>query len=393
VVAQQCETTGGSESAGQEVMSDFDLDSVLRQIMDGDAAAQPVVTAPPVTTVVTPQAFMNGVCADVAQAIQDAAKENDDAGVSQVGAHAAVSFPTFTNESIAAELDIRNFATLCKLKVRKWVGRKRDKAAAKKAESDHGSVDGTYTSYKKLFAGTEDKLKAVNSVLDSARTRHYQMTLPWSTTGMDDSGRRDGPRLMPNTLFMEYISEMANAKQTMLAKFAELRQAYPQLLIEAQRNLGSAFIPTDYPTPDELEQLFSLEFEFAPIPDGMDFKGLPAQQASKLAAKLTAARNKCLEGACRDVWSRAHDVVAKMAERLGDPKHMFHDTLVTNVRETADLLRHMNPTSDANIETIRQRMQGDLCRFDASVLREDLSKRALVAQLARDILNEMEKAK
>ena len=88
-------------------------------------------------------------------------------------AEAVVRFPTFTNEAIAAELDIRNFATLCKLKVRKWVGRKRDKKAAKKAESDHGSVDGTYTAYKKLFAGTEDKLKALNSVLDSARTRHY----------------------------------------------------------------------------------------------------------------------------------------------------------------------------------------------------------------------------
>jgi hypothetical protein len=359
-------------------MSDFDLDSVLRQIMDGDAppTPQPIVTAPPtpqpITTVVTKE-------------------DDDEVELAPLGAHAAIRFPVFTDDGIASALDIRNFATLCKLKVRKWVGRKRDKTAAKKAESDHGSVDGTYTAYKKLFAGTEDKLKAVNSVLDSARTRHYQMTLPWSTTGLDDSGRRDGPRLMPNTLFMEYIGEMANAKQTMLAKFAELRTAYPQLLTEAKRNLGSAFVPTDYPTPDELEQLFSLEFEFAPIPDGMDFKGLPAQQARKLAEKLTQARNKCLEGAMRDVWQRMHTVVAKMVERLSDPKHTFHDTLVTNVRETVDLLGHMNATNDANIEAIRQRIQGDLCRFDPTVLRDDVGKRELTGTLAKSILEDMDR--
>ena len=328
-------------------------------------------TPQPVTTVVT--------------------KEIEDDAQHLGATEAVVRFPTFTNEAIAAELDIRNFATLCKLKVRKWVGRKRDKKAAKKAESDHGSVDGTYTAYKKLFAGTEDKLKALNSVLDSARTRHYQMTLPWSTTGMDDSGRRDGPRLMPNTLFMEYITEMGQAKQTMQAKFTELRMAYPQLLIEAERNLGDAFVVTDYPTPDALEDLFSLEFEFSPIPDGMDFKGLPAQQARKLADKLTQARNKCLEGAMQDVWRRAHDVVSKMAERLGDPKKLFHDTLVTNVRETADLLQHLNATSDARIEGIRKKMESDLCRYDAAMLREDLTKRALTAKLASEILQDMEK--
>lgn len=336
--------------------------------LPGDAL--PTMTAPADTTVVT---------------------GDEDASMA-ANQHPMVAFPQFTNESIAAQLDIRNFATLCRLKVRKWVGRKRDKGAAKKAESDHGSVDGTYTAYKKLFAGTEDKLKAVNSVLDSARTRHYQMTLPWSTTGMDDSGRRDGPRLLANTLFMEYTTEMAHAKQLVLTKLGELRAAYPELLIEAKRNLGEAFVVTDYPTPDELEHMFALDFEFSPIPDGMDFKGLPAQQASKLADALTQARNKCLEGAMQDVWRRLHGVVSKMADRLSDPKHTFHDTLVTNVRETVDLLTHLNATSDATIESIRQRVEKDLCRHNPEVLRNDLRKRKLTAMLAGHILADMDSA-
>lgn len=402
-------------------MSDFDLDSVLKQIMEGDDAvpkldapglgvvaavaqagaaggdkreaagvqavaavdaafdglpgdAVPLMTAPADTTVVTGDSYVA-----------------DDDGAPSGVALPMVSFPQFTTADVAAQLDIRNFATLCKLKVRKWIGRKRDKTAAKKAESDHGSVDGTYTAYKKLFAGTEDKLKAVNSVLDSARTRHYQMTLPWSTTGLDDSGRRDGPRLLANTLFMEYITEMGQAKQMVLAKLGELRNAYPTLLVEAQKNLGSAFVVTDYPTVDDLESMFTLDFEFNPVPDGMDFKGLPAQQAQKLADRLNQSRRACLENAMKDVWQRMHVVVLKMAERLGDPKHTFHDTLVTNVRETADLMRHLNATGDPKVEAIRVKIEADLCKYEPGILREDLRKRALTASLARNILEDMER--
>ena len=378
-------------------MSDFDLDSVLKQIMEGvdgeqtkaaEAAAIPggVLVA---EQTVRPQAADHALASVTAPADTTVVTGDDD----ELGLSRApqIEFPTFTSEQLAQTIDIRNFATLCKLRVRKWVGRKRDKSAARKAESDHGSVDGTYTAYKKLFAGTEDKLKAVNSVLDAARTRHYQMTLPWSTTGMDETGRRDGPRLLPNTLFMEYITEMGQAKQTMQQRFSELRQAYPQLLLEAGRNLGSAFVITDYPTPDELEQLFALDFEFSPIPEGVDFKGLPAQQAQRLSDALEKSKRACMENAMRDVWARMHDVVFKMAERLSDPKKLFHDTLVTNVQETADLLQHLNAVNDPHIEEIRQRIERDLCRHDARQLRENLAKRGLVARLAKDILDSMDR--
>lgn len=368
-------------------MGDFDLDSVLKQIMGSDNAtatdpvvelqsASPVVPVPKLPAMTAPADSNNDVTED---------------GELQP-TPAMVAFPTFTDEDIAVTMDIRNYATLCRLKVRKWIGRKRDRSGAKLIESDKGSTSGAYSAYKKLFAGTEDKLKAVNSVLDAARTRHYQMTLPWSTTGMDDSGRRDGPRILPNTLFMEYISEMGSSKHAMKTALDDLRAAYPACLLQAQQNLGSGFVITDYPTPDQLEDLFALDFEFSPIPAGMDFKGLPQQQATRLAETLNKATAKRMENAMRDVWIRARGVVEKMVERLSDATNMFHDTLVTNVRTTTELLQHLNAVNNPAIEAIRQRMEADLCRFDPEVLRKDLSKRALVAQCARDILEEMDKA-
>jgi len=367
--------------------NDFDLQSVLSQIMGDD----PIMTAPAVTTVVTkkepvlvPAQEVSSMSEPLAGVAGD--QEHD---IDSDICTPTIYFPQFTDQTIADTLDMRNYALLCKLKVRKWVGKRRDKSAARRTEQDANAVVGSFSTYKRLFAGTEEKLRAVNSVLDAARTRHYQMTLPWSTTSLEDSGRRDGPRLLANTLFSEYITEMGAAKQAMEGVLNEFEGAYPTLLLEAKKNLGKAFDITQYPPSSSIRELFALDFDFSPIPEGADYQGLPAAQCAALKAKLDKSRQACLENAMRDCWSRTHTVVSKMAERLSDHKNLFHDTLVSNVRETADLLRHLNATNDRRIETIRQRIEADLCRFDPEVLRKDVTKRALTARLAAEILADM----
>ena len=398
-------------------MEDFDLQSVLSQIMTGEKhetipldAAQVVGTvaqsgaqgddlgagtdgtdaAAQVTVAVGAQRTGDAVPLTMTAPADTTVVTDDDGDGTPAAAAVAVNFPTFTDATIAETMDIRNFATLCKLKVRKWGGRVKDKKAAHRSSQDAGAVDGAYSTYKKLFAGVEDKLRAVNSVLDSARTRHYEVTMPWSVTGVDDRGRRDGPRLLANTLFMEYISEMGAAKQQMKAVLADLKLAYPSMILEAKRNLGNGFEIKQYPTSDEIEDYFDLEFEFMPVPAGADYKGLPSQQVSALADKLNRSMQQCMENACRDVWARAYTVIQRMVERLDNPKHTFHDTLVSNVKELASLMSHLNPTNNPKVDEVRRRMEDDLCRFEPEVLRKDLHKRGLIAKLAGELLKDME---
>ncbi len=368
---------------------DFDLQSVLSQIM-GDAPLELTKTVVTTTTTETVTAPLRKPAATPVQVTGVVTEPDDDEDIGVAKAATLTHFPIFTEDNLADTLDIRNYATLCKLKVRKWVGKRRDKNAARHTEQDHGAVTGAFSTYKKLFAGTEDKLRAVNSVLDAARTRHYQMTLPWSTTGMDEAGRRDGPRLLANTLFMEYISEMGAAKHAMENVLDEFERAYPTLLLEAKKNLGKAFDITQYPPSSSIRELFALEFEFSPIPAGADYKGLPQKQVAALADKLNKSMQQCMENAMRDVWDRTYTVVHKMHERLANPKNTFHDTLVSNVREMADLLQHLNAVKDPGIEDIRNKIEANLCRFEPEVLRKDVTKRALTAKLAREILDDME---
>ena len=81
-----------------------------------------------------------------------------------------------------------------------------------------------------------------------------------------------------------------------------------------------------------------------------------------------------------------------MAETLSGTNNKFHDTLVGNVRTQAELARHLNVTKDARLQNIADRATLELCALDTDVLKENMSKRALVAANAIDILREMEKA-
>jgi hypothetical protein len=357
---------------------DFDLDAMLRSILNESsvpAAMTAPLPTPPVTVAVTPEpeVFTDG-----------AIREGSNLPT--------LSFPTFTTAEMSATMDIRNYATMARLRMRKWHARVKDKRVAHDACKAEGASEQAFSVYKRLLAGFEDKLKKVHSAIDAARMRHYEMTLPWSTTGVDETGRRDGPRVLPNTLFMEYVSTMGRAKIDMEQAYDEFETAYPGLIEAAKRTLGKSFDGTEYPPPEQLRDRFALDFDFQPIPAGVDFKGLPAQQITALKQKMDENMRRCLENAMHDVWKRLHETISHAAERLGDPNKSFHDTLVSNVRETVQLGYHLNATSDPVLRGILDRAQQELCLLDAAVLRADLSRREMVATNAREILRQMAKA-
>ena len=372
---------------------EFDLEAMLKSILEGPEPA-PTMTAPPtmpvhqstkVTTVTT-------VVTTEESTFRDEPIFTDHLACEAGADLPAISFPEFTRGDIADTLDIRNYATMAKLRIRKWHARVKDKRVARDTAHAEGASDQAFSVYKKLLAGAEEKLKKVHSVIDSARMRHYEMTLPWSTTGVDETGRRDGPRLLANTLFMEYVAIMGTAKMETEAALDDFVEVYPALIEVARGSLGKSFDETQYPPPSQIRDRFALDFDFQPIPTGVDFKGLPQQQIDALKSRMDHNMRQCLENAMRDVWQRLHTVVSHMAERLGDPNKTFHDTLVTNVRGEVALARHLNATGDAKLSKITQDIEESLCETDADILRKDGVRRAFVAQSARDILAAMDKA-
>ncbi len=301
-----------------------------------------------------------------------------------------IQLPDFTSDELMEDLDIRNYGTLVALNTLRWHAKVRDHKAAADAAGASGADKSAFEARKRLLVGADEKLKRVHTAIDAARTEHYRMTLPWSTVGVNDHGKRAGPRLLPNTLFFEYTQKMGKFKQEMVTALDEFVQAYPTLIAIAQKKLGGAFNASEYPPPSAIRQHFGLAFDFLPIPTGADFDNVTLQQAEKLALNVNRKTRQMLENAMQDAWKRLQDDMQHAYNALSNPNAKFHYTLIDKMKEHASMLTHLNVTKDPRIEAIRQRIDKDLATRDVKEVRKDDALRAHMADEAKAVLTLME---
>jgi hypothetical protein len=215
------------------------------------------------------------------------------------------------------------------------------------------------------------------------------MTLPWSTIGVNDHGKRAGARLLPNTLFFDYTQKMAGHKMAMDKALGEFVQAYPSLIAIAQQKLGSSFNFAEYPRPSAIGMHFNLSFDFIPIPVGQDFNGVGLQQAEKLAMAVNKKTKTMLENAMQDVWTRLSNDLEHAYNTLANPNIGFHTSLIEKIRSHATMLSHLNVTKDDRIEELRNLIGKKLCRWDAKDIKKDDALRKRLAGTAAEVIEKM----
>jgi hypothetical protein len=377
-------------------MDQTDLNALLDDILND----KPVVITPepekPSNDAATPieQPEVSTQC--VAEPVAEPETPSDGSSVFQniftdtASESVTIPMPVFNVDEMADVTDIRRFGQLVTLNTQRWHARVKDrKASTDVAVANNASAD-AFDTHKNLLAGAA-KLKAVHKALDEARDKHYEMTLPWSTTGLSDSGRRSGARILPNTLFFEYTEAMAKAKVRMMEALKDFESDYPSLIEQARVKLGKRFDPREYPPVERISDYFNINFDFQPIPAGSDFKGLPQQQLDALARHLQNNMRVMVENAMQDVWAQLYEAISHMVDRLSDPERTFHHTLIDNVREKARLAKHLNVLNDQRVEKVRAYAERYLCQHDAETLRKKLTIRAEVAAHAKTALDMMNK--
>jgi hypothetical protein len=109
---------------------------------------------------------------------------------------------------------------------------------------------------------------------------------------------------------------------------------------------------------------------------------------------------QALDDAMRDSVTRVVETVGHMATRLrayrpaerrGDrTEGAFRNSLVDNVRELARLLPAFNLTGDPILADISDRINAELCAYEADDLRGDETTRHLIASRAESILADVQ---
>jgi hypothetical protein len=403
-------------------MSEFDfddLDDLINSVIDGPSELESE-TPPTVAEVITAAAVANAALSSEVSSIEiddvefvlaelaaptppkpvapEATVVEEIAVPEQASTHVftdvadntpTVPIPTFTSDDILNSLDIRNFATLVTLNTARWHAKVKDRKAAKDAAEATGADSAAFEARKRLLVGADGLLKDIHRAIDAARGEHYRLTLPWSTVGINDIGKRAGSRMLPNTLFMEYTTAMAKCKMDMDSTLAKFIPMYPQLVSIAQQKLGKSFNPAEYPNPASIASHFDMSFDFNPIPIGADFRGLQDAQAKKLATALDRKTRTMLENAMQEAWTQLYDLVKHAVEKLTSPDALFHYTMVDKLKDRCKVIKHLNVTSDARIEEVRAAVEKELTKHEAADIRKDDALRKRLATAAREIFDRM----
>jgi hypothetical protein len=276
---------------------------------------------------------------------------------------------------------IHSRALLVWLTIRTWSARKYDRKVSADVNKQYAASTDAGRYNKFLLPGDAAAYKTLTALATSVRTEHYSNTLAWSDEGW---------RLLPTANYTRY-TDWLRAQQTAFASALDsFADDYPRLRQQARASLGNLYRDDDYPSVMDIRSRFELSVQFSPLPAAGDVRvDLDATQIADIAANITNTQQKAVTAAMSDAWSRLHDVVTKIHERLSVPDAIFRDSLIGNARDICDALTRLNITGDAQLEAMRARVLQELTTVEPDVLRDTPRARQQVADKADAILSAM----
>jgi hypothetical protein len=292
-----------------------------------------------------------------------------------------------TNNSIS----IASSAMLVELNISTWTARKLDKRVSAEVDTANGTKTNAGNYNKNLLAGT-GFLDTILKYAANARAWHLSQTLPWSDNGL---------RLLPVTNFVAYKEQLNTLETNYNALVEKFLVAYPNLVSAAAFQLGTLFNREEYPEADKIATKFKFGVNFLPVPTVNDFRvdiGEEAKQEILLSCQ-TVYEDR-LNSAMKDAWSRLHEHLLRMSDRLSDldtPRELkngekvytkvFRDSLVENAVELVELLKHFNLTNDPSMEQARKELNDAIMYHDVEDLRDNPHTRVAVKRKVDDILS------
>jgi hypothetical protein len=151
---------------------------------------------------------------------------------------------------------------------------------------------------------------------------------------------------------------------------------YDTLVASAAFQLGTLFDRQEYLSRNQVASRFNMDTTFAPLPISGDFRlDIESEVQQDLINQYEEKAKLQLLQANRDTWSRLHEVLSRMSDRLSvtddGKKKVFHDTLITNAEELCSLLTHLNVANDQQLETARKRLENTLIGITPQELRDE----------------------
>lgn len=268
-------------------------------------------------------------------------------------------------------ISIGSSAMLTNLTIRVYSGRKKDKDATARLNSQNQASTNAALVTKRLLGHCPELIDIQKFAARVRNETHYALTLPWMDSGM---------RLIPTEFYLEHKAKLDQHKaefDDMVAKFLNI---YGAAIGEARNQLGYLFNVDDY---DSLERVAS-KFEFRavwmtiPEPDGLsdDFRLRIGQQAAdQLREHYTDAYDDAVNQSMVSLWQRLHEALTGLSDKLDTAGVVagkrIHASKVDALHDLVDMLKSLNVAQDPELEAMRIKLQQELRGVTPEALKED----------------------
>lgn len=278
-------------------------------------------------------------------------------------------------------MSLSNKAMLVNLSISLWSARKYDKKVSQEVAVKHNTSDNVGRYNKNLLPVDSKSYAETVKFANEARVMHYKQTLPWND---------NGSRILPAGNYLEYMKLLREQRAKFELAYTVFVSEYPTLHTNAQAILNGLYDSKDYPSQAEMSRKFSFHVKVYPMPDKQDFRvSLGDGEVDSIREQIERDTNNAVANAMKDLYNRLHIAVSHMAEKLSDPKGIFRDSLVSNIRELCDLLPRLNLSGDATLEAKRIEIQRELASFEPEEIRNDARVRSELARKAQVIQNDL----
>lgn len=255
---------------------------------------------------------------------------------------------------------LREKAMVVRFRMNRYHSSKVDRRLSHDVQAAEGTSKLTVN--KKLFADCTE-FKRVTKAFNAIRKYVHDNTLPWCD---------DGVRLIPNASYFQFAQDFAVLRSECDQAVQELVGKWDGLVQADMASFGTAANPLDYPTAEEVEQMYGVSIRFSPIPTVEDFRVDVSPDDTKAFEDEMAEAQK---EATANLLEQILEPVSKMVETLGKEQKEgvrgYSGTLVTNITSVVKRARRLNIENDPRVTEVCDEADSILKGLNVRMLKDD----------------------
>ena len=270
---------------------------------------------------------------------------------------------------------------LVRLKISDYRGTITDYKTTEEIRAMKNAAHGANRAVKYLLKDN-DNFRECASAVRALRTYNEKVTIPWEDGGL---------RALPVEQYFDYGEKMRDlrsrfesAKNGFVANLAALKE-------QDKARMGDLFDEADYPTPEQLEEMYRIDMHMVPLQNLEDIRvRIPEEEKAKMQRDCEDLFDEKLRNASQHLWERLYKAIKRMVENL-EGNSRIYETMLGNITELVNLLPTLNIGNDPELAYMAREIEERIVkRYTTEDIKSDAGTKERAHEDAQELLDQID---